>query len=80
MLTAKPLMFALLSEGDLTGLLALLIGGCLGCFLGVLWRVPVLALLLDLFTLFPLDLSSEYHVGEVMRAIEVRKACLTDRN
>ena len=73
-------MFALLSEGDLTGLLALLVGGCLRCLLGILGRVYVLALLLDFFALFPLYLSSEYHVGEVMRAIEVRKACLADRN
>ena len=80
MLTAKPLMFALLSEGDLTGLLALLIGGCLRCFLDVLWCAFVLALLLDFFAMFPLYITSEDHVGVVMRAIKVGKACLSDRD
>ena len=61
-LTAEPLMFALLSEGDLAGLLALLIGGRLRRFLDVLWCGSVLALLLDLFALLSLQLLPDHHV------------------
>ena len=59
-------MLALLSEGDLSGLLALLVGGYLCILLDVLCCGSVLALLLDLFALLPMQLSSEHHVGEVM--------------